>query len=356
MDGWTPTFFPGRRFPATWTGAPHEWQVTERTARGRHRDGKPLVVGWSREGVGHTVLRFPEDERLVWDLVVEHRHPDSPDLIHRAELVGETLTGLAVSRAGETSPFARSRSLVTYADCRDGHVRAPDGDDRIRTARLRGVRDPRYYSHAALPAAPETTALRAWCPDAALATLCDRLPAMVAEAEAQAWLEHTSDARERGAAVAASVDADARLDALLAARPAPAAARKGWFRRRRDDDGLPWAIGAERLADVLAGTGRRFTRHPDDQTRMVTAAVPDGEVALGVVVEREPNLPLRVTGLLVLLGDRVTLWSDRRAEPTDEDELRALLQIGLDVFDGCVADLARPVGHRFDPAVVERPW
>ena len=99
------------------------------------------------------------------------------------------------------------------------------------------------------------------------------------------------------------------------------------------DQDEPWSIGAAGLDALLAETGRRFGKHPDDRSRILTAPVADGEVTLAVTVESGGPARWRRRGSWSTCRRRDDLVreTDGGQGPvfTDEVQFRRALGLGL---------------------------
>ena len=350
MD-WSPSYFPDRRFPATWVGGDHDWAVTERTARTRLREARGLTTAFSDGGEPHTVLRLGERGLHV----VEHVDPGRPDLVHRLTFADMArVTSLGVLPPGRHHAFGSTKPHVLYDALDPGRGRALTTTLGAQTSRHTGDIRHRHYSREPLDVPEDLlTALHEWDPTAALAQLVELLPALVDRAEAGPWFAYVDDSRERRDAVVARLRVEARSDALLS----PAPPGRGLFRRNRPKSRTlapdPLLLGADGLRDLLDGTGRTFRVHRDDGSRILTSPVPDGEVTFAVTVRKQPAQLLAVTGMVAYLADSKATWSAPRRDQGHAGELTSdhsaalvpLVELGLEVHDAFVEEFTRPVSR-----------
>ena len=301
MDGWHPRYFNPRKLPFNWAGGDHEWTITERTARDRHRNGEDLAVGYESDAeVGHTMVRpLPQGVTSI-----EHRDPVSGRLLH-ASVAERRLVRLAVSAPGGPLVARNHHPLVRFG--RPGHTQKRVPRVEIDWARETGFTDPAFYASGdPLPTLPDLTG---WDSADAVAELCAALPGAANDLVGLSWHAYADDAPERAASILERLGAAARLAEIFVPDTPPVPKGRRWFGRRSAagadvDQDERWNIGAAGLDALLAATGRRFGKHPDDRSRILTAPVADGEVTLAVTVESRPGPP---DG-----GDRAR-WSTCRA-------------------------------------------
>ena len=358
MDGWHPRYFNPRKLPFNWAGGDHEWAITERTARGRHGKGEDLAVGYESDAeVGHTMVRpLPQGVTSI-----EHRDPASGRLLH-ASVAERRLVRLAVSAPDGPLIARNHHPLVRFG--RPGHTQKRVPRVAVDWARETGFSDPAFYASGdPLPTLPELTG---WDGVEAVAELCAALPRYAADLAGLPWHAYADDAPERVASILERLGAPDRLAEIFAPDDPPAPTARRWFgRRTAPDSGVdqdePWSIGAAGLDALLAATGRRFGKHPDDRSRILTAPVADGEVILAVTVETRPARHMAATGLLVYLPGAATTWAARPAEVqgpvfTDEGQFRRALDLGLAVFDAYAEEFTRPVERRLEPVDLPAPY
>lgn len=329
---WQPVWF--ERWPHTWDGGPHDWQVSAARARERLAAGEDVVTAWTSEGVPHTVL-----ERWSTGLAVLRHGP----LPTRAPAYRLTAQGDARSLAVLPSLGARDPLVVHETwDRRPGVVASRHTGD---------IRE-RLWSAVPLPGPSAAQVDALWSPDTTPLELVEALPGWCAAAEALPWSEHASDGPDRAEAVLARLAARERATALLAPP-----LRRGLLGRRRpapDRYAEPLALGSHDLERLLAGTGRAFTVHRDDRSRVAR----EGDVELAVTVRTHPGLPLAVTGLLVRhLGTRAVWLAPEDGELTARhaDALPDLLALAVEVLDGFAAEFREPPRDSFVPVELPPP-
>ena len=101
-----------------------------------------------------------------------------------------------------------------------------------------------------------------------------------------------------------------------------------------------------------------------DKSRVLTEAVPDGEVVLAVTVKSNPGLQLAVTGFLVSLRGARAAWVAPGRDQVEGGELTerqaealpGLLELALEVYDGFVEEFREPVRQELRPVTVEPPY
>ena len=251
---WEPAWF--ERWPHTWDGGPHAWQVTERTARTRLAEGRDLVTAWSDGEVPHTVLTLRADGSGT----LEHAPLPGRRLVHRVGFGTDRRSLAVLPGSSEGSPFGSRDPYVVYETWPRQGAAASRHTGDIR-ARLLSTDD------LPGPTDDDVARLRAWDPTDVLPALVSALPRWSAEAEGLGWSEHVSDGRERGDAVLARLGAVERLDALLPP-PVPAGAVRAPEAGQR-----PVADAARgRLARPGAAAGRHRTTVQGGPVRQVEGA------------------------------------------------------------------------------------
>lgn len=358
MDGWHPRYFNPRKLPFNWAGGDHEWTITERTARDRHGNGEDLAVGYESDAeVGHTMVRpLPQDV-----ISIEHRDPVSGRLLH-ASVAERRLVRLAVSAPDGPLVARNHHPLVRFG--RPGHTQKRVPPVAVDWARETAFTDPAFYASGdPLPTLPDLTG---WDGAEAVAELCAALPGYADDLAGLPWHAYADDAPERVASILERIGAADRLAEIFVPDSPPAPTARRWFGRRAAagsdvDQDEPWSIGAAGLDALLAETGRRFGKHPDDRSRILTAPVADGEVTLAVTVESRPARQMAATGLVVYLPGAATTWSARPTEVqgpvfTDEVQFRRALGLGLAVFDAYAEEFTRPVERRLEPVDLPAPY
>lgn len=331
---WEPAWF--ARWPHTWDGGPHDWRVTERTARSRLEEAADLFTAWSDGGVPHTVLTL----RSNGTGTLVHGPLPGRRPAYRLGFGADGRRELAVLPGwGSRDPYVLHETWSRHGAVASRHT----GDIRERLLSATPLPG---------PSDEQVARLREWDPVDTVRDLVAALPRWTAEAEGLPWSEHRSDARERGDAVLARLAAPARAEELLVPP-----ARRGLFGRRRpaeDRHAMPLEVGSHDLERLLAGTGRPFRVERSDKSRVLTAPVADGDVLLAVLVKAHPGLKLAVTGLLVKHQGANAAWTAPRGDLTEHhaEALPGLLGLALEVFDGFVEEFQRPVEQALVPVDV----
>lgn len=329
---WRPVWF--ERWPHTWDGGPHDWQVPSARARERLAAGADVVTAWTSDGVPHTVLECWSTGLAVL------RHGPLPG---RAPAYRLTAQGDARSLAVLPSFGARDPVVVHETwDRRPGAVASRHTGD---------IRE-RLWSAVPLPGPSPEQVDALWSPDAAPVDLVAALPAWCAAAEALPWSRHVSDGPERAEAVLAGLAARERAAALLAPP-----VRRGLLGRRRpapDRYADPLALGSHDLERLLDATGRSFRVHRDDRSRVTR----EGEVELAVTVRTHPGLPLAVTGVVVRHTGTQAAWvapAEGDLTARHADVLPDLLALAVEVLDGFAEEFREPPRDSFVPVDLPPP-